>query len=199
MSANQAALRQPTVCLSSALRLMREDAAADEHIVEQAQQGDVSAFEELYRMHVGKVFGLCLRMVADRLQAEELTQDVFVRAWQKLGTYRRQSLFSSWLHRVAVNVVLSHLRSRRRLLRGRVDFDDVEATEVAAAPPRAGGTVDLEKAIATLPPRARAVFLLFDVQGLRHDEIGELLRISEGTSKAHLHRARRMLREVLES
>lgn len=136
-------------------------------------------------------------MVGDRALAEDLTQEAFVRAWRKLDTFRGDSAFSSWLHRLAVNVVLSRQRSRRRREERIVPVDDPEDHHRPEAPV-AGAAMDLRRAIATLPPAARRVFLLHDVEGLRHAEIAEAMGIAVGTSKAHLHRARKMLREVLD-
>jgi RNA polymerase sigma-70 factor (ECF subfamily) len=162
-----------------------------------AASGDRRAFERLYRAHVDRVFSLCARMTADRGQAEELTQDVFVRAWEKLALFRGESSFGTWLHRLAVNVVLNQLKSDGRQ-RKRV-VDDEGAVDVLPARPLApGDRMDLEKAIAGLPPGARRVFVLHDVEGYRHEEIAEQLGITSGGSKAQLHRARLLLREALQ-
>jgi len=169
-------------------------------LVRQAQSGDLSAFERLYRENERKVFALCLRLSSDVALAEELTQDVFVRAWQKLGTFRGESAFSSWLYPLAVNVALSERRARRRRTSRFFSTDDLspfdKPGETRSPGPEAG--FDLEKALATLPPGARTVFVLHDVEGYKHEEIAELLGMAVGTSKAQLHRARRLLREALE-
>jgi RNA polymerase sigma-70 factor (ECF subfamily) len=183
-------------CAAVAAATSRTPALTDADLVRRSQEGDLEAFEKLYRLHAGRVLGLCLRMLGDRDRAEELTQDVFVRVWKKLGTYRERSAFGSWLHRVTVNTVLSHFRASRR------DRDAASLEEVpeAAEPDRRerpGDGVDLERAIAALPPRARLVFVLHEVQGHRHDEVASMMGISIGTSKAHLHRARAILRELL--
>jgi RNA polymerase sigma-70 factor (ECF subfamily) len=173
------------------------DTSSDARNVQLAKQGDVRAFERLYRNNVGRVHALCLRMVADKSLAEELVQDVFVRAWRKIDSFRGQSAFSSWLHRLAVNVVLSEQRSRRRREARIVAVED----PVVHDKPRLGGPVgagvDLERAIATLPPGARQIFVLHDIEGFNHREIAEITGLAVGTSKAHLHRARRLLREAL--
>ena len=165
--------------------------------VRRAQQGDAAAFGELYRIHAGRIHALCLRLEGDQARAEELTQDVFVRAWERLSSFRGESAFGTWLHRLAVNVVLADRRSLWR--RGRRLFftDDPAAFE---RPGEAVGTSasDLETAIARLPPGARTVFVLHDVEGYTHEEIGRLSGIAEGTSKAQLFRARRLLREALD-
>lgn len=160
-----------------------------------ARAGDVTAFEALYRANVGWVFGLCLRMLADRGRAEEATQDTFVRAWQRLASFRGDSTFSTWLYRVAVNTAVSALRSQRSRPFGGADLADVQ---VAVRPAPSDTRVDLERAIALLPAGARSVLVLHDVEGLRHEEIAGVLGCAVGTSKAQLHRARRMLKEVLQ-
>ena len=178
-----------------------EARAAERTLVEQAQAGDPQAFASLYSTHVGRVYALCLRMVGDRQRAEDLTQDAFVRAWQKIGQFRYQSLFSSWLHRLTVNLVLGRGRSRTRRLAKVQPVEDLEAVEAVRAlpvvPTVVGTGVDLERAIAALPPRARQVFVLHDVEGFKHEEIARIGSMAVGTSKAHLHRARRSLRELL--
>ena len=162
-----------------------------------AAGGDRRAFERLYRAHVSRVYTLCARMVGDAAAAEELTQDVFVRAWEKLALYRGESAFSTWLHRLAVNVVLNHRKSEGRR-RGRVD-DDREALDGQAGHQvPAGMRLDLEQAIRGLPPGARRVFLLHDVEGFKHEEIAGMLGVTAGGSKAQLHRARMLLREALD-
>lgn len=172
--------------------------AGAESIVARAQGGDQDAFRLLYREHVGRVYAVCLRLAGDRAEAEELTQDVFVRAWNKLATFRGESAFSTWLHRLAVNVVLMARRGRSRRERRVFATENPAALERPAGDHPAGLSLDLERAIARLPEGAREVFLLYDVEGYRHAEIAALLGIAEGTSKAQLFRARRLLREWLE-
>jgi len=168
--------------------------------VRQAQAGDLSAFERLYRENERKVFGLCFRMSSDPSLAEELTQEVFVRAWEKLGSFRGESAFSSWLHPLAINVALSERRSRRRRTARVMTTDDLAPFEKSPPGKQPGPEAgfDLEKAMAALPPGARAVFVLHDVEGYLHQEIASLLGMAEGTSKAQLHRARKLLREALD-
>jgi RNA polymerase sigma-70 factor (ECF subfamily) len=178
-------------------RRAEERRAEDRRLVGQAQAGDMAAFEELYRRNVGRVFALCMRMAGDAALAEELAQDVFVRAWEKLGTFRGDSAFSSWLHPLTVNVALTERRSRRRRTARVTTTDDLTPFEKPARTPRPEVGMDLDKALETLPPGARSVFVLHDVEGYRHQEIAQLTGVAEGTSKAQLHRARRMLREAL--
>ena len=160
-----------------------------------AAAGDVSAFERVYHAHLARVHSLVRRMSGGR-DADELTQDVFVRVWQKLGTFRGDAAFSTWLHRLAVNVVIERFRAdtlRRQRLR---DGDDI--FETLPAPSRSRDlSMDFETALARLPDGARQIFVLHDVEGYKHHEIGSLLDISVGTSKAQLHRARMMLRRHL--
>jgi len=162
-----------------------------------AQRGDLAAYEELYRRHVNGVFGLCMRMTASRDQAEELTQQTFTRVWEKLDLFKGGSEFPAWLHRVTVNLVLGDRRSqaRKRIKeQAVVQLAEVGGDRRADHP---GRSLDLERAIAELPERARQVFVLHDVEGYKHREVGEQLGISAGTSKAQLHRARKRLREAL--
>src|SRR5437660_529400 len=168
-------------------------------LIQRAQQGDQAAFEQLYRAHVGRVYALCLRLTADTVQAEELTQDAFVRAWERLASFRGESAFASWLYRLTVNVVFLSRRTTRRRERRVFATDDPGALERPGREPTPGLGMDLERAVAALPPRAREVFVLHDVEGYRHDEIAELTGIAVGTSKAQLFRARRLLRGMLES
>ncbi len=159
----------------------------------------MAAFEELYRRHVSRIYGLCCRLAGDGLRAEELAQDVFVRAWQKIGTFRGDSAFSSWLHPLAVNTALSERRALRRRTSRVFATDDLEAFDRPGRPSgrETGLGIDLERALATLPPGARAVFVLHDVEGYKHEEIADMTGVATGTSKAQLHRARRLLREAL--
>ncbi|MBV6522261.1 MAG: ECF RNA polymerase sigma factor SigE [Gemmatimonadaceae bacterium] len=164
-----------------------------------AAGGDRAAFERLYRGNVDRVYSLCMRMVGERAQAEELTQDVFVRAWHKLALFRGESAFGTWLHRLAINVVLNARktegRSRKRFADDGNEIDSLPRAAPTLAP---GDSLDLERAIALLPPGARRVFVLHDVEGYKHEEIGEMLEITAGGSKAQLHRARLLLREALQ-
>jgi len=169
--------------------------------VARAAAGDRSAFERVYRDHVNRVFSLCARMVSDRARAEELTQDVFVRAWEKLHLFRGESSFGTWLHRLTVNVVLNARKVEGRQ-RSRYEESDDEAgmdslPGVVGMPLAPGDLLDLEEAITRLPPGARRVFVLHDVEGYKHEEIAEMLGVTSGATKAQLHRARLLLREAL--
>src|SRR5881398_1188558 len=166
-------------------------------LIQRAQRGDPAAFEALYRAHVGRVYALCLRLTADAARAEEFTQDAFVRAWERLASFRGESAFSSWLYRLTVNVVFLSRRAARRRLQRVFATDDPGTLERPGRDANPGLGVDLERAVAALPPGAREVFVLHDVEGYRHEEIAELTGIAVGTSKAQLFRARRLLREAL--
>lgn len=163
-----------------------------------AAAGDRRAFERLYHLHMARVFSLCARMVADRTRAEELTQDVFVRAWEKLHLFRGESAFGTWLHRLAVNVVLNDRKIEGRLRSRLADDDGGDAID--HLPGRSyvpGDRMDLEMAISKLPKGARRVFTLHDVEGYKHEEIADMLGVTTGGTKAQLHRARMLLRQAL--
>jgi len=155
-------------------------------------------FEELYRANYRRVYALTLRMTCDPDRAEELTQDVFVRVWQNLATFRGESALSTWIHTVAVRTTLQHLRSESRREARITSTDDVSryAAEARRAMPEA--RVDLERAVARLPQGARTVLLLVDVEGYPYDEVATMLGVTVGTVKSQLHRARRLMMEALE-
>ncbi|WP_273455113.1 RNA polymerase sigma factor [Nevskia ramosa] len=183
-------------------------AEPEDHVLaRRAASGDSRAFEQLYRLNVDRIYGLCLRLChGDSSRAEQATQDAFVRAWEKLSSFRGESRFSTWMHRLTVNVVLGE----HRLLRRWVTFEDEVQSGVdgqdgvdgmdAIEPLRQediGSRIDLERALAKLPKGARTVLMLHDIEGYQHDEISALTGIAIGTSKAQLHRARRLLQAML--
>lgn len=156
-------------------------------------------FDRLYDEHAGRVYALCLRMTADPAEAESLTQDVFVRAWTRLSTFRGESAIGTWLHRLAVNVVLGRRRGDTRRERHVVLEEDpgtLPGAAVSGAPVDA--RIDLERAIASLPEGARTMLVLHDIEGYTHEEIAAMTGSAVGTTKAQLHRARRLLRERLD-
>ena len=163
--------------------------------VELARNGDQEAFERLYRTHASRVYALACRMAGDGA-ADDLTQEVFIRAWQKLGTFGGRARFGTWLHRLAINLILSRRKSMGKRRERHVGLETVQG-RLGRRPQRTGDRIDVEQAIRTLPARAREVFVLYDVEGYPHQEIAELLQISVGTSKSQLHRARMMMRERL--
>lgn len=170
----------------------------EDRLVGRARSGDVQAFEALYRANSGRIFAVCLRLANDRSVAEECTQETFITAWEKLDGFRGDSAFSSWLYRVAVNTVMGNFRKQSRRDRHIRPVGDEEWEHIEEHASDTGVGMDLEAAIALLPEGARTVFVLHDVDGHRHEEIAEMTGIAVGTSKAQLHRARRLLRERLE-
>ena len=164
--------------------------------IRRAQQADSRAFEKLYRLHVDRVYGLCLRMTGNVAEAEDCVQEAFIQAWNKLDRFRGDSAFSTWLHRIAVNAVLGRARkSSREQDRIRVA---AEMNDSPVAVADTGELRDLSEAIDRLPERARHVFVLHAVYGYSHEEAGDMLEIAAGTSKAQLHRAKRLLAQQLE-
>jgi len=173
------------------------DTVADEAAwIRQAQRSDARAFEALYRMHVDKIYGLCLRMTGNVSEAEDCTQDAFIQAWSKLGKFRGDSAFATWLHRVAVNTVLGRIRKSKR------EQDRIQAVSDMSTSSfvkdDAGELRDLSDAVNRLPSGARHVFILHAVYGYSHDETGTMLGIATGTSKAQFHRSRRLLCQQLD-
>ncbi|MDB4917922.1 MAG: polymerase sigma factor, sigma-70 family [Gemmatimonadetes bacterium] len=171
---------------------------SDASLSARARRGDVSAFEDLYKAHSPRVYALCLRLTADPVAARELTQDVFVKAWQALPDFRGDANVTTWLHRIAVNTMLMQRRTdRRRNARvSLVDDEDEGAAspvEGTVAPRDVGTAIDLERAVAALPPGVRRAFVLHDVEGYSHDEIAAMTGLAAGTLRAQLHRARQLL------
>jgi len=179
---------------------MKDLSDSESRWVEEARAGDRLAFEKLYRSHCDHIYGLCWRLCGgDSALAEDMVQEAFVRAWNKLDLFKGDSKFGTWLHRLAVNVVLSDRRIRVKRLRREQEFDEnVERVQVGDRDVFAGLRKDLEAAIAGLPERARTVLILYDIEGYRHEEIAEMTGMAVGSSKAQLHRARKLVREVLE-
>ena len=173
--------------------------ATEKHWVDRARAGDRLAFEQLYRSHCDRIYALCWRMCGgDRALAEDMVQEAFIRAWNKLDLFRGDSKFGTWLHRLTVNVVLSDRRIRvKRLQREREFSGNLERVLVGDRDVFAGLRKDLEAAIAGLPERARTVLVLYDIEGYQHNEIAEMTGMAVGSSKAQLHRARKLVREVL--
>jgi len=180
--------------------------ATEADAIERAKQGDETAFEVLYHLHKRRVYSLCLRMTANTAEAEDLTQEAFLQLFRKIGTFRGESAFSTWLHRLAVNVVLMKLRKKSGT---ETSLDEMtEPDEDSGGPRRDFGTLDLrlsgsidrvnlQRAVEQLPPGYKAVFVLHDVQGYEHNEIAGIMQCSIGNSKSQLHKARMRLRELL--
>lgn len=169
-------------------------------LVDQAASGDRAAFEQLYRRHRDRVYGLVWRLAGgDAALAEDLLQEAFVRAWRKLDSFRGDSRFGTWLHRLAVNVALSDRRIRIRQARRETALEGaVERTVYGDPDVRAPWQMDLERAIGKLPERARTVLVLYDVEGYSHAEIADMTGMAVGSSKAQLHRARKLVQKELE-
>jgi len=169
-------------------------------LVQRASAGDRAAFEELYRRHRDRIYGLLWRLAGgDAALAEDLLQEAFVRAWRKLDSFRGDSRFATWLHRLSANVALTDRRTRVRTAGRETPLDDtIERVATGERDVPAPEQMDLEAAIAALPERARAVLVLYDIEGYSHAEVAELTGMAIGSSKAQLHRARRLVREDLE-
>ncbi|MCO7226433.1 RNA polymerase sigma factor [Pleionea sp. CnH1-48] len=175
-----------------ALETAQSSKALESSWVRDAKNGDVRAFEHLYRTHEKKVYALCLRMCAQVGLAEELTQEAFIKAWRSLAQFRGDSQFGTWLYRLTSNTVISYFRKANLLV-----FDEnimEEVLELRPGPEVLGEQRDLENAISQLPEKARMIFVLHDVQGYAHNEIADMLDCAVGTSKAQLHRARQLLK-----
>jgi RNA polymerase sigma-70 factor (ECF subfamily) len=172
-------------------------AGADEADASLAARGDHAAFERLYRGNAARIHSLARRMAGEG-GADDLTQEVFIRAWEKLGSFRGESAFATWLHRLAINHILSRRQTMRRREEKHVDGEGVIDRVAAGRVARPALKVDLERALTHLPEGARKVFVLHDVEGYKHEEIGGLLGITTGTSKSQLHRARMILRGYLD-
>ena len=174
---------------------------SDHELARLAAEGDEGAFEELYRLHHRRVYGLCLRMTQNPVEAEDLTQEVFVLLFRKIGSFRGDSAFTTWLHRMTVNQVLMHFRKRKsRPEQATEEGDAPVQIETGTENPNQMPVVDriaLERAVAKLPPGYKAVFVLHDIEGYDHAEIARALKCSVGTSKSQLHKARMKLRSLI--
>jgi RNA polymerase sigma-70 factor, ECF subfamily len=176
-------------------------AASDFDLAQASARGDLAAFEALYERHHRRVYSLCLRMVANPTEAEDLTQEVFVQLFRKIGSFRGESAFTTWLHRLTVNHVLMHFRKRGVRMEKTTEEGEIgEIQDILQSTSESPPFVDriaLEKAISQLPPGYRTVFVLHDIEGFEHTEVADLLGVSVGTSKSQLHKARMRLRELL--
>jgi RNA polymerase sigma-70 factor, ECF subfamily len=187
-------------------RKSQGDRLSEAEAIERAKRGDEEAFETLYHLHKRRVYSLCLRMTANTAAAEDLTQEAFLQLFRKIGTFRGESAFSTWLHRMAVNVVLMQLRKKGLPLVSLEETMESEEEspkkEPGAEDVRLAGSlnrIQLQQAIGDLPPGYRMVFLLHDVEGYEHNEIAEMVGCSIGNSKSQLHKARMKLRELLKT
>ncbi|MCP4985645.1 MAG: RNA polymerase sigma factor [Colwellia sp.] len=193
-------IKQNNKVINSQARFSGNNSQDDELLwIEQAKQGSQSAFYQLYQQHHKAIYALCWRMLADKDSAEDVCQEVFVVLWQKINNFRGESKFSTWLHSVATNVVLGHLRKHKNWLQRVFSIEEQGASLVE---PSVGLSDDsalntLDKHIARLPERARLVFVLFAVEGYRHEEIAKMLKMAVGSSKSQLHRAKSLLKASL--
>ncbi len=187
-------------------RKLHSDKVSEAEAIDRAKQGDASAFEVLYHLHKRRVYSLCLRMTANTAAAEDLTQEAFLQLFRKIGTFRGESAFSTWLHRMAVNVVLMQLRKKGLAV---VPLDETMDSEEDSARKEPGGQdlrltgsidrLQLGRAVEELPPGYRMIFLLHDVEGYEHNEIAGMVGCSIGNSKSQLHKARMRLRALLKT
>jgi RNA polymerase sigma-70 factor (ECF subfamily) len=181
------------------------DAFNEAEAIEQAKQGDAQAFQDLYERHKRRVYSLCLRMTANTAEAEDLTQEAFLQLFRKIGTFRGESAFSTWLHRLSVNVVLMHLRKKNLPLVSLEETtqggeEDSPKKDFGAEDLALAGSIDrlqLQKAVEDLPPGYRTIFVLHDIEGYEHNEIADIVGCSIGNSKSQLHKARMKLRDLL--
>lgn len=172
----------------------------DRDLVDRARRGDLAAFETLYRMHAGRVFALCQRLSGDRADATALLQDAFVRAWERLSTFRGESSLTTWLHRLTVNCFLEAARKTKRR-EARVELQEMDEWRAASTPDASGAVaarLDLEAALPRLAAGPRRVFVLHDIYGYRHEEIAALLGVAAATVRVQLFRARKQLMEILD-
>jgi RNA polymerase sigma-70 factor (ECF subfamily) len=179
--------------------------ALEAGLIERAKQGDAEAFQGLYDKHKRRVYSLCLRMTSNTAEAEDLTQEAFLQLYRKIGTFRGESAFSTWLHRLSVNVVLMHLRKKSLPVVSleettQVSEEDTPKKDFGAEDLALAGSIDrlqLQKAVDDLPPGYRTIFVLHDVEGYEHNEIAAIVGCSIGNSKSQLHKARMKLRDLL--
>ena len=193
--------RNASVMTAEAAEKKDKKEPTDFELAQKAAAGDGDAFEQLYRKHFRRVYALTLRMMGDPVRAEDMTQEVFVQLFNKVGSFRGESAFTTWLHRMTVNLVLMHFRkasTRSELLtdEGETPVQIVRGTENPESMPVVD-RIALERAVQELPPGYRSVFVLHDVEGYEHDEIAKMMGISAGTSKSQLHKARLKLRQLL--
>jgi RNA polymerase sigma-70 factor (ECF subfamily) len=181
------------------LQLSESGGESSRELIDRAQHGDVDAFELIYNEHSGRVYALCLRLMGgDQQAATELMQDTFVRAWRGLASFRGESAFSSWLHRLTVNAMLENARTARRRAARVLPMEDTSQIGAFAPGDSPELKIDLERAIARLPEGARTAFVLHDIEGYQHQEIAHQLGIAVGTVKAQVHRAHKLLIQALE-
>ena len=168
----------------------------DSALVKRSVAGDYRAFKLLYEKHISRVYAICLRYCSNEDEASDVTQEVFIQVWEKLSNYRQESAFSTWLYRVTTNIAISYIRKRSPWWAHSVEWSETSNEEQLRSK-EARFEHSLDRKIADLPEQARLVFILFAIEGYRHNEIARILDISPGTSKAQYHRARQLLKEKL--
>ncbi len=189
-----------TYCLDKLKVIDAKELFAADHeqeLIDRTKNGDQIAFHQLYENYYRRIYALCWRLLADKDSAEDVCQEVFVKLWQKIQSFRGESKFSTWLHSVATNIVLGHVRKQKNWLQRIFSIEDHSINEVKVELTDERETSDLDAKIQQLPERARLVFVLFAVEGYRHEEIAKMLNMAVGSSKSQYHRARTLLRESL--
>jgi RNA polymerase sigma factor (sigma-70 family) len=177
--------------------LMHKEDYTEEELVMQAKGGSHPAFEALYRMHLRRVYGICMRILADRSRAEEATQKIFIQAWIKLRSFRGEGRFASWLYRLSVNMIFDELRLIQTKRKAESEGEAMETVMASGPESIRNLRLDINSAIDSLPRQARIIFMMHDVAGFTHEEIAEAMRLAAGTRKTQLSRARGILREAL--
>ena len=177
--------------LVSAEKVFAEKSERD--LINAVQAGDKIAYQTLYQTYIGQVYGLCFRLTSDKSLAEDAAQEVFIQLWRKIGNYRGDSKFSTWLHTVTSNITISYLRKQRGWVQRMFNIEDSEAMNYSAE--QSTDLSELEVYIARLPERARIVFVLHAIEGYRHEDIAEMMKMAVGSSKAQFHRAKQLLKE----
>jgi RNA polymerase sigma-70 factor (ECF subfamily) len=189
---------RPSVQLGMRGGVLEREELDSSSVVARAREGDVEAFESLYQTHAGRVLTVCQRMAEDPTEAEDWAQEAWIRAWTRLESFRGDARFSTWMHRLTVNLILDRRRRDEKWRKRIVDMDESDRADALGRwDPQVGTRMDLEQAVKSLPDGARTVFLLHEVEGYKQQEIAERLGIRVGTVKSQLHRARRLLQEVL--
>lgn len=171
-------------------------AKSEKSLIKASQQGDSQAFQQLYEAHIGKVYALCLRLTGDKSLAEDAAQEVFIQLWNKIGNFKGESKFSTWLHSVTANITLSYMRKQRGWWQRMLHINDTDAVNREA--PQSTDLSELEGFIQRLPQRARIVFVLHAVEGYRHEQIAAMTNMAVGSSKAQFHRAKQLLKEWMD-
>lgn len=166
-------------------------------LIQAVQQGDKQAYQKLYHAYIGQVYGLCFRLTGERTLAEDAAQEVFIQLWRKIGNFKGDSKFSTWLHSVTSNITISYIRKQKGWLQKMFNIEDSDAMNKTAE--ACAGSVDIEAYVQRLPERARIVFVLHAIEGYRHEDISEMMNMAVGSSKAQFHRAKQLLKEWMDN